>query len=63
MQTLKHAVAILALLVSPLTFAQDLTAQLNDWFAQRLAGFSDDVVVTVRTPPICCHIAKRQRSA
>lgn len=51
MQTLKRGLAMLALLFSPLTLAQDLNAQLNDWFVQRLAGFSDDVVVTVRTPP------------
>ncbi|EMM5415496.1 flagellar basal body P-ring formation protein FlgA [Citrobacter amalonaticus] len=51
MQTLKRGLAMLALLFSPLTLAQDLNAQLNDWFGQRLAGFSDDVVVTVRTPP------------
>ncbi|MGL5453505.1 MAG: flagellar basal body P-ring formation chaperone FlgA [Enterobacterales bacterium] len=51
MQTLKRGLAMLALLFSPLTLAQDLNTQLTDWFVQRLAGFSDDVVVTVRTPP------------
>lgn len=51
MQTLIRAVAILALLFSPLCFAQDLNTQLNAWFAERLAGFSDDVVVTVRSAP------------
>lgn len=42
---------MLALLFSPLTLAQDLNAQLNDWFARRLAGFSDEVAVTIRTAP------------
>lgn len=51
MQTLKRGIALLALLFSPLTMAQDLNAQLTDWFSQRLAGFSDDVVVTIRTSP------------
>lgn len=51
MRTLKGGFAMLALLFSPLTLAQDLNSQLNDWFARRLAGFSDDVVVTLRTAP------------
>ncbi|WP_275166819.1 flagellar basal body P-ring formation chaperone FlgA [Citrobacter koseri] len=51
MQTLKRGIALLALLFSPLTMAQDLNVQLTDWFSQRLAGFSDDVVVTIRTSP------------
>lgn len=51
MQTLKRGIALLALLFSPLTMAKDLNAQLTDWFSQRLAGFSDDVVVTIRTSP------------
>ncbi|QMI04853.1 flagellar basal body P-ring formation chaperone FlgA [Citrobacter sp. RHB25-C09] len=51
MQTLIRGIAILALLFSPLSHAQDLNALLNDWFAQRLAGFSDEVVVTIRTAP------------
>lgn len=51
MQTLKRRIALLALLFSPLTMAQDLNVQLTDWFSQRLAGFSDDVVVTIRTSP------------
>lgn len=63
MQTLKRGLAMLALLFSPLTLARDLNTQLNDWFGQRLAGFSDDVVVTVRTPPTCCRIATHRRSA
>lgn len=51
MQTLKRGIALAALLFSPLTLAQDLNAQLTDWFTQRLAGFSDEVVVTLRTAP------------
>lgn len=51
MQTLKRGIAVAALLFSPLTLAQDLNSQLTAWFSQRLAGFSDEVVVTVRTPP------------
>ncbi|VEA36482.1 flagellar basal body P-ring protein FlgA [Salmonella enterica subsp. enterica] len=27
--------------------AQDINAQLATWFSQRLAGFSDEVVVTL----------------
>lgn len=38
--------------VQPLTMAQDINAQLTTWFSQRLAGFSDEVVVTpVHRPP------------
>lgn len=51
MQTLKRGLAVLALLFSPLTLAADLTTQLQDWFTQRLAGFSDEVVVSVRSAP------------
>lgn len=51
MQTIKRGLAMLALLFSPLTLAQDLNAQLNAWFAQRLAGFSDEVTVVIRTAP------------
>ncbi|MGS9121395.1 flagellar basal body P-ring formation chaperone FlgA, partial [Salmonella enterica subsp. enterica serovar Infantis] len=40
-----------ALLFSPLTLAQDINAQLTTWFCQRLAGFCDEVVVTLRSPP------------
>lgn len=31
--------------------AQDINAQLATWFSQRLAGFSDEVVVTLRSSP------------
>lgn len=51
MQTLKRGFAVAALLFSPLTMAQDINAQLTTWFSQRLAGFSDEVVVTLRTSP------------
>lgn len=51
MQTFKRGIAVVALLFSPLTLAQDLNSQLTAWFSERLAGFSDEVVVTLRTPP------------
>ncbi|KCU93426.1 flagellar basal body P-ring biosynthesis protein FlgA [Salmonella enterica subsp. enterica serovar Cerro str. FSL R8-0235] len=51
MQTLKRGFAVAALLFSPLTMAQDINAQLATWFSQRLAGFSDEVVVTLRSSP------------
>jgi len=51
MLTLKNGCAALLLLWSALSQAQDLNAQLTAFFAQRLAGFSDEVSVTVRTPP------------
>lgn len=51
MQTFKRGIAVAALLFSPLTLAQGLNSQLTAWFSQRLAGFSDEVVVTIRTPP------------
>ncbi|AUP76796.1 flagellar basal body P-ring formation protein FlgA [Enterobacter sp. EA-1] len=50
MNTLKGCVAAALLLLSPLTQAADLQAQLTAFFAQRLAGFSDEVVVNIRTP-------------
>ena len=52
MNTLKSglAAALLFLILSPQVLAQDLKAQLTAFFAQRLAGFSDEVVVTIRTP-------------
>ena len=40
MQTLKRGIALLALLFSPLTMAQDLNAQLTDWFSQRQQRYS-----------------------
>ncbi len=45
------ASAATLLLLSPLVQAEGLEDQLNAFFAQKLAGFSDDVRVTVRTPP------------
>ncbi|MGG5839544.1 flagellar basal body P-ring formation chaperone FlgA [Huaxiibacter chinensis] len=51
MLTFKSGLAATLLLLSPLAVAQDLNAQLTAFFAERLAGFSDEVAVTVRTPP------------
>ena len=51
MQTFKRGIVVAALLFSPMTLAQDLNSQLTAWFSQRLAGFSDEVVVTIRTSP------------
>src|SRR5690606_26776353 len=51
MQTLKRGLMATFLLFSPLVQADGLQDQLNTFFAQKLAGFSDEVVVTVRTPP------------
>ncbi|WP_314418466.1 flagellar basal body P-ring formation chaperone FlgA [Pseudescherichia vulneris] len=50
MHSVKSLCAAMLLFVSPFAAAQDLTAQLTTFFAQRLAGFSDEVAVTVRTP-------------
>lgn len=47
---LKRGFTATLLLWSALTQAQDLDAQLTTFFAQRLAGFSDEVSVQVRTP-------------
>ena len=49
MNAWKKGFAALLLCLSPLTQAADLQAQLTDFFAQRLAGFSDEVVVKIRT--------------
>ena len=51
MLSFKSGLAATLLLLSPLTQAEDLNAQLTAFFAQRLAGFSDEVTVTVRTQP------------
>lgn len=51
MRTFKRGTAATLLLLSPLVQAEGLEDQLNAFFAQKLAGFSDDVRVTVRTPP------------
>jgi len=50
MKALHGVLAAIFLLVSPLTQATDLHEQLTALFAQRLAGFSDEVVVNIRTP-------------
>ncbi|VFS19662.1 flagella basal body P-ring formation protein FlgA [Enterobacter cancerogenus] len=51
MRTLTKGLAATLLFLSPLAQAEDLQAQLNAYFAQQLAGFSDEVTVSVRTPP------------
>ena len=51
MRTIKLGLAATLLLLSPLAQAENLQAQLTTFFAQQLAGFSDEVSVTVRTPP------------
>ncbi|MCU6664053.1 MAG: flagellar basal body P-ring formation chaperone FlgA [Silvania sp.] len=48
---LKRGMTATLLLWSSVSLAQDLDAQLTAFFAQRLAGFSDEVTVQVRTPP------------
>ncbi|MGX9870123.1 flagellar basal body P-ring formation chaperone FlgA [Enterobacter mori] len=51
MRTIKRGLAATLLLLSPLAQAENLQAQLTTFFAQQLVGFSDEVSVTVRTPP------------
>lgn len=51
MRMLKRGLATTFLLLSPLAQADGLQDQLTAFFAQQLAGFSDEVSVTVRTPP------------
>jgi len=51
MRTLKTSLAATLLLLSPFAMADGLQAQLTAFFTQQLAGFSDDVSVSVRTPP------------
>ncbi|MHA0863549.1 flagellar basal body P-ring formation chaperone FlgA [Enterobacter wuhouensis] len=51
MRTLKSGLAATLLLLSPLVEAENLQDRLTTFFAQQLAGFSDDVSVSVRTPP------------
>ncbi|MEO3989053.1 flagellar basal body P-ring formation chaperone FlgA [Pseudocitrobacter cyperus] len=50
MPEFKSTLAAYLLLASPLTLAQDLQSQLSTFFSQRLEGFSDEVVVTLRSP-------------
>ncbi|WES70158.1 flagellar basal body P-ring formation chaperone FlgA [Superficieibacter sp. HKU1] len=49
MPTLKGTLTAALLVLCPLAQAQDLNAQLSAFFAQRLTGFSDEVVVKVKT--------------
>lgn len=49
MSALKGALTTALLVLCPLAQAQDLNARLSAFFAQRLAGFSDEVVVKVKT--------------
>ncbi len=50
MRTIKRGLAATLLLLSPMAQADGLQEKLTTFFAQQLAGFSDDVKVTVRTP-------------
>lgn len=50
MRNLKNTLTMALILLSPAAFAQDLTQQLNAFFVQRLAGFSDSVMVSLRNP-------------
>ncbi len=50
MRIFKRGFAATLLLWSALSSAQDLDAQLTAFFAQRLAGISDEVTVTIRSP-------------
>lgn len=49
MSTLKGTLTATLLLLCPQVLAQDFSSQLTAFFAQRLTGFSDDVVVKVKT--------------
>jgi len=51
MRTMKRGLAATLLFLSPLVQAEGLQDRLTAFFAQQLAGFSDDVKVSVRTPP------------
>ncbi|WP_253383997.1 flagellar basal body P-ring formation chaperone FlgA [unidentified bacterial endosymbiont] len=59
MRTLKCGLVATFMLLSPLVHADGLQERLTEYFAQQLAGFSDEVAVTVRTPanlyPSCEH--------
>lgn len=50
MNFLKIGLAAVLLFLSQNVLAQNLNAQLTSFFATRLAGFSDEVAVTIRTP-------------
>lgn len=49
MSALKGTLTAALLVLCPLAQAQDLNAQLSAFFAHRLTGFSDEVVVKVKT--------------
>jgi flagella basal body P-ring formation protein FlgA len=49
MNIVKIGLTAALLFLSPHLMAQELKAQLTAFFAQRLAGFSNEVVVTIRT--------------
>ena len=49
MRNLKSPLVAALLLLSPLAGAEDLPQQLTGFFSQRLAGFSDSVVVNIRS--------------
>ena len=49
MRNLTTALVVALTLISPLAGAQDLSQQLTGFFSQRLAGFSDSVVVNIRS--------------
>lgn len=51
MRTMKRGLAATLLFLSPLVQAEGLQDRLTAFFAQQLEGFSDDIKVTVRTPP------------
>ena len=51
MRHLRTGMAFAAILVSQLSFAADIKAQLTPWFQQRLAGISDEVSVEIKTDP------------
>jgi len=50
MRNLKPTLTLALVLLSPVAMAEELTQQLNAFFVQRLAGFSDAVKVNLRNP-------------
>jgi flagella basal body P-ring formation protein FlgA len=50
MRNLNRTLTLAFALLSPVAIAQDIHHQLNDFFVQRLAGFSDAVMVNLRNP-------------
>lgn len=51
---MKHGVVLIVILFSPLSTAGDFTSQLKTFFVVQLAGLSDEVRISIRTPPIYC---------